>query len=117
MKLIAAIYIIAAAANLGLNILVVPHLGILDAATTTVISCSLVLGLTTYYAFKEFKFDIGWRFIIKSLIASAAMSLAIWKMSPQGTTGNRNDHPHCRNWRCYLWGCPFAAEGVQQGRV
>ena len=85
MKLVAAIHVVAAAVNLGLNILVVPHLGILGAAITTVMSCSLVLGLTTYYAFKEFKFDIGWRFIIKSLIASAAMSLAIWKMSPQGT--------------------------------
>lgn len=85
LKIVAAIHVVAAAVNLGLNILVVPHLGILGAAITTVISYSLVLGATTYYAFKEFKFDIGWRFIIKSLIASAAMSLAIWKMSPRGT--------------------------------
>ncbi len=83
MKLIGIIYIIAAVVNLGLNILMVPHLGILGTAIATLISSLLVLGLTTYYAFKEFKFDIGWRFIIKSLVASAIMSSAVWLMHPQ----------------------------------
>ena len=64
----------------------VPHWGIFAAAITTLIAYALALGLTTYYSFKEFKFSIDWRFIIKSLIASAVMSLAIWKMSPQGTS-------------------------------
>lgn len=85
MKLVAAIYIIAAVANLGLNILVVPYLGILGAAIATLISSLLVLGLTTYYAFKEFKFDIGWHFIAKSLVASAIMSSAVWLMHPQSS--------------------------------
>lgn len=83
MKLAGAIYVIAAAISLGLNILVVPYLGILGAAITALISYSLVLGLTTYYSFKEFKFTIDWRFIIKSLVASAIMSSAIWLMHPQ----------------------------------
>jgi O-antigen/teichoic acid export membrane protein len=83
MKLAGAIYVIAAAISLGLNILVVPYLGILGAAITALISYSLVLGLITYYSFKEFKFTIDWRFIIKSLVASAIMSSAIWLMHPQ----------------------------------
>jgi hypothetical protein len=49
------------------------------------IAYALTLGLTTYYSFKEFKFPIDWRFIIKSLIASAIMSVAIWLIAPEGT--------------------------------
>ena len=82
MKIVGAIYIVAAVVNLGLNILVVPYLGIMGAAVTTLISYSLLLGLTTYYSFEEFKFTIDWRFIIKSLVASAVMSAAIWLMHP-----------------------------------
>ena len=85
MKVLGAIFIIAALVNLGLNILVVPRWGILGAAITTLIAYGLALGLTTYYSFKEFKFPIDWRFVIKSLIASGAMSAAIWAIAPEGT--------------------------------
>lgn len=83
-RITAAIWTACALVNLGLNILVVPRLGILGAAITTLIAYGLALALITYYAFKEFKFPIDWRFIIKSLVASAVMSLAIWRISPQG---------------------------------
>jgi O-antigen/teichoic acid export membrane protein len=85
-KIMGLIWIIAAVANLGLNIVVVPHLGILGAALTTLIAYSLALGVGSYYSFKEFKFSIDWRFIIKSVVASAIMSLAIWMIAPQGTS-------------------------------
>ena len=84
-KIIGAIWISCALVNLGLNILLVPHLGVLGAAITTLIAYALALGLTTYYSFKEFKFPIDWRFIVKSLIASGAMSAAIWIIAPKGT--------------------------------
>jgi len=83
-KITAAIWIACALVNLGLNIVLVPRLGILGAAVTTVIAYGLGLGLIAHYAFKEFKFPIDWRFIIKCLIASAVMSLVIWRISPQG---------------------------------
>jgi hypothetical protein len=35
----------------------------------------------SYYSFRELTFDIDWRFIIKSLIASAIMALVIWIIS------------------------------------
>ncbi|MGB5926288.1 MAG: flippase [Dehalococcoidia bacterium] len=84
-KVLGAIFTIAALVNLGLNILVVPRLGILGAAITTLIAYGLALGLTTYFSFKEFKFPVDWRFIIKSLIASGAMSAVIWAIAPEGT--------------------------------
>ena len=83
-KIMATIWIVAAVLNVGLNILVVPRMGILGAAVTTLIVFVLATGAISYYSFKEFKFRIDWYFIIKSLIASAIMSLAVWLMAPQG---------------------------------
>ena len=82
--MMAAVWIVAAALNIGLNILVVPIMGIIGAAITTLITYALALGVLGYYAFKEFRFTIDWYFIIKSLIASAIMSVAVWLMAPEG---------------------------------
>jgi O-antigen/teichoic acid export membrane protein len=84
-KIVGVIWIVSALANLGLNILLVPRLGILGAALPTLIAYGLALGLTGYYSRKEFTFAVDWRFIAKSLLASAVMSLVIWRMAPQGT--------------------------------
>lgn len=83
-KIIALSWIVAAILNLGLNVVMVPRIGILGAAIATLIAYSLVLGLVSYYSFKEFRFSMDWYFIIKSLIASAIMSAAVWRMAPQG---------------------------------
>jgi O-antigen/teichoic acid export membrane protein len=84
-RITGAIWIVCALLNLGTNMVAVPHLGILGAAITTLIAYALAFGLTTYYSFREFRFPIDWRFIAKSLIASGAMSAAIWAIAPEGT--------------------------------
>jgi len=84
-KIMGLIWTIAGVVNLGLNIVVVPHLGILGAALTTLVAYGLALGLTSYFSFREFKFSIDWRFVIKSLIASGIMSLVVWAMHPQSS--------------------------------
>lgn len=83
-RILAVTWIVSAALNLGLNILVVPHLGIIGAAITTLIAYSLAFGIVGYYAFREISFDANWRFIVKSLVASAVMSVVVWVMAPQG---------------------------------
>ena len=83
-KIMAFVWLIAVVLNIGLNILVVPLIGILGAAITTLFVYLLVMGVMSYYSFKELKFSINWHFIIKSLLASAIMSVAIWLMAPQG---------------------------------
>ena len=83
-KIMACIWIVAAVLNIGLNVLIVPRMGILGAAITTLIAYSTALGLTTYYSFKEFRFSLDWLFVGKSLVASAVMSVAVWLMAPQG---------------------------------
>jgi O-antigen/teichoic acid export membrane protein len=84
-RVMAIIWGLAASVNLSLNILIVPQIGILGAAITTLIAYALVLVLVAYYSFKEFTFHIEWVFILKSLAASAIMSLVIWKIAPKET--------------------------------
>ena len=86
MRILALIWGISALVNLLLNIVIVPRLGIFGAAITTLIAYGLALGLTTYYGFKEFRFPIDWRFVIKSLVASGAMAAALWAIAPEGTS-------------------------------
>ena len=83
-KMMGLTWIGAAVVNIGLNVLVVPRLGVIGAAITTLIVFTLALGSISYYSFKEFKFSIDWHFIMKSLIASSVMSVAVWLMAPRG---------------------------------
>jgi O-antigen/teichoic acid export membrane protein len=70
--------------NIGLNLLLVPRMGILGAALATLIAYMILGILTVIVAFKYFKFDLNLPFIFKSIFASAVMALAIWLLSPSG---------------------------------
>jgi len=83
-KIVGTIWIIAAILNLGLNIVIVPYIGILGAAITTLLAFALAFILTSFYSFKYFKFDIDFEFILKSIFASVVMSLVIIKWNPIG---------------------------------
>jgi len=82
-KICGAAYALAALICIGLNLLIVPIWGILGAALSTLIACAVILAIEINYSVKEFRFDIDWRFIIKSLIASAVMTLVVWLVQPQ----------------------------------
>lgn len=84
-NLIGISWLVAALFNFVLNILIVPHIGVFGAAITMPIANLLAMGIITYYSFREFTFKIEWVFIVKSLIASALMSLVIWWINPAGT--------------------------------
>lgn len=73
----------AAALNLGLNILLVPHLGINGSALSSVVAYALVLAIVGYYSYRDVSFPIDWRFIVKTLAASSFMALAVWLLSPE----------------------------------
>ncbi|MFC1954512.1 flippase [Chloroflexota bacterium] len=82
-KVMALIWMISATLNIGLNILVVPRMGVIGAAITSLIAYLLVVIMVGHYSLKEFMFSIQWRFIIKSLVASMLMSLVLWLMAEQ----------------------------------
>jgi O-antigen/teichoic acid export membrane protein len=83
-KITGTIWIIAAILNFGLNLILIPYIGILGAAITTLLAFAVALILISFYSFKYFKFDIDFRFILKSIFASIVMSLVIITWNPLG---------------------------------
>lgn len=77
---------IAAFVNLGLNVVLVPVLGILGAAVGTMGAYLVSLTIQLYFSLKEIQFKIDWFSIVKCLIASAVMSLCLWKINPHNST-------------------------------
>jgi O-antigen/teichoic acid export membrane protein len=71
------IWIVAAALNLGLNIIFVPRIGIVGAAATTLFAYSLAFILSAYYSFRHLVFPVDVTFILKCLIVSAIMGVVV----------------------------------------
>jgi len=83
-KISAKIWTAAAFFNLGLNFLFIPIFGILGAAVTTLISYFFASALICYYSYKELRFKIDWKSLMKSIFASSLMSLFIIWFNPVG---------------------------------
>lgn len=80
-KVIGTIWLFAAILNIGLNILLVPYIGIIAAAVTTLFSFMLSLAFMAYYSVRFLRFDMNFNFMLKSVISSILMSAIIvfWK--------------------------------------
>ncbi len=74
----AIIWVAAAALNIGLNIVLVPSIGIMGAALTTLLAYTLGFIFVSYLSYKALPFTFPWKFILKSLLASAVMSGLVW---------------------------------------
>ncbi|MBP2044976.1 flippase [Methanobacterium aggregans] len=83
-KIIGTVWIICAILNLGLNIIMVPYLGILGAAAVTLISYVVAFSIMLYYSNKFFTFDFNVKFIIKSIISSILIAVIIILSRPEG---------------------------------
>ncbi len=83
-KVIGTIWVIAAALNLGLNILLIPYIGIIAAAMTTLLSFAIALGFIVQYSLRYLQFEIDFFFILKSVFASVLMSGIILLWNPDG---------------------------------
>lgn len=79
-----AIWLIAAFLNFGLNFIFVPRFGILGAGITTLLAYVFAFAAMCYYSFKELLFEIDWQFILKSIFASALMTIVIFELNPLG---------------------------------
>lgn len=78
------IYLVAAALNITLNLLLIPRVGILGAAATTLLGYAMILVLTSLYAYKKIAFGIDWLTILKSVGASTLMAFLVFYMHPVG---------------------------------
>jgi len=83
-KFLGIIWMEAALLNLGLNFIFIPTFGIMGAAITTLIAYTTVFILTWHHAFREFRFEIDWKFILKSIFASILMTVFILWFGPVG---------------------------------
>lgn len=76
-KIPSYLWLISAPINVILNVIMVPILGIIGAAITTLIGYTLLAILAVYYSQKFLKYDFNFKFIFKSIISSLIMSLVI----------------------------------------
>ncbi len=70
--------------NIALNIIFIPIMGIMGAAISTLITFFFVAFIYGILGFREISFDIGSRFISKSVIASIPMAFVVWMLNPYG---------------------------------
>ena len=82
-KLLGLIWIIAAIVSF-LNIIFIPHFGIIGAGAVTLISYTVAFILGLYYTLKDFKINFDYIFILKSLSAAILMSIFIILINPKG---------------------------------
>jgi len=75
---------ISAVLNILFNLLLIPYLGIIGAAVATLVSYGILGVITVLVSSRYLKFDINIVFMIKSVSASAIMSLIIWWLNPAG---------------------------------
>jgi O-antigen/teichoic acid export membrane protein len=78
------IWLLCAALNFGLNLVLIPYLGLIGAALTTFLAFLFAFVLTTIYSFRYFKFDVNGGFIVKSVCGSGIIALFLFLWNPSG---------------------------------
>jgi O-antigen/teichoic acid export membrane protein len=78
------VWIFVGILNLGLNFLLVPYIGIIGAAFTTLLAFAFSFIIITIYSHKFLSFDMSLRPILKSIFASSVMVIPIIIYEPTG---------------------------------
>ncbi len=78
------IWILSAVLNFGLNLVLIPYLGLVGAALTTFLAFLFAFALTALYSFNYFKFDVQSGFIVKSVCSSGIIALFLLLWNPSG---------------------------------
>jgi O-antigen/teichoic acid export membrane protein len=81
--IIGTTWILGAALNIILNLVLVPQFGIIAAALTTLLGYSFVFGVTAIYSVRIMTLGVDFGFILKSIFASIVISalVLIWHAS------------------------------------
>jgi O-antigen/teichoic acid export membrane protein len=73
---------IPAAANVAMNLALIPLIGIIGAALATTIAYFMMVLIGAYLSFKLIRFSTDWRFILKSIASSLVMVVVIALIDP-----------------------------------
>jgi O-antigen/teichoic acid export membrane protein len=84
MKIIGSIWILAAILNVSSNLILVPRLGIIGAAITTLTAYVFAFAVAAHYSNRFLKMGFDLNFIIKSILASIPMSIFVVWINPEG---------------------------------
>ena len=76
-----------AAVNIGLNLLLIPRMGISGAAWATVAAYGLLGLMTIAVTRRYFRFSLGLSFVAKSVAASLVMSVCLYVIAPDSVAG------------------------------
>jgi O-antigen/teichoic acid export membrane protein len=74
-RIIGSTWIVAAGLNISLNLIFVRYFGIIVAAMTTLLAYAFVFAVTTFYSIRIVQFSFDGPFILKSILASAIVSI------------------------------------------
>jgi O-antigen/teichoic acid export membrane protein len=86
--IVTLIVIVSCLVNIGSNIILIPKFGIVGAAQATLISYSFYSVVVTYYAFREFRFDIPYSSVFLYLSIAISMYFLISVVSIGSHFGN-----------------------------
>jgi O-antigen/teichoic acid export membrane protein len=86
-RLNAYILLASGLANVGINVVLIPTIGMIGAAFATLISFIIMVALTGVITARYIKFKVCWGFIGKSVAASTVMALVIYWINPKGIEG------------------------------
>lgn len=81
---IGTIWILSAVLNFGLNLVLIPYLGIIGAALTTFLAFLFAFVLTMHYSLRQFRFEVNGGFILKSVCGSIIVALFLFLWGPSG---------------------------------
>ena len=84
MKITSLIWGFIAVENLAMTVILVPRVGIIGAAITTLVAMGSALVAVAYFSLKRIRFDIDLIFILKCIVASALMSAVMLFWRPVG---------------------------------
>ncbi|MGZ4882077.1 MAG: oligosaccharide flippase family protein [Halobacteriota archaeon] len=81
---IGTISILSAVFNLGLNLVLIPYLGLVGAALTTFLAFLITFVVILHYSLKLLTFDVNYGFIVKSVCGSCIIALFLLLWNPSG---------------------------------
>ena len=73
--------------NIGINLALIPRIGITAAAISTIISYLVISVILAYFARKMLSYRIDFIFTLKVVVATALMSAALWFITVNSITG------------------------------
>lgn len=82
-SILGSLWIFVAAVNVLLNVILLPRIGTIAAAVTTLIAFVLAFAIAGYFSMKFMKFHFDWLFLSKALFASSVTSAIIIAWNPQ----------------------------------